>query len=74
MPALPTLTLTDAQAERCLAAYGSVAAYRAWLRDAVRDHVLAVERQALTSGPRARLLAAQGIADAATDPLAGVSQ
>lgn len=32
MPQLPTLTVTDAQAARITAAYGSTANYKVWLR------------------------------------------
>ena len=73
MPALPTLTITDEQAERCIAAYGSVAAYKTWLREQVSEHVLAVERTAAERSLRAQLLAVQAIADNATDPLAGAT-
>lgn len=73
MPTLPTLTITAAQAERCLAAWGSVAAYKAWLRDMVATHVLATERQAATAGLRAQLLAAQAIVDTSPNPLDGAT-
>lgn len=43
MPDLPTLTVTQAQADRCLAAYGTVENYRAWLRAQVRRYVLTSE-------------------------------
>jgi hypothetical protein len=58
MPDLPTLTVTDAQANRILLAFGGqvdeagaaltpVQAYRRWLRESVRNHVLLVEGQKL---------------------------
>lgn len=47
MPTLPTLTVTQAQADRMLAAYGSVDAYKEWLRDRIVAHVLQVEARAL---------------------------
>lgn len=43
MPDLPTLTVTQAQADRIVAAFGSVANYRTWLKEAVRDRVRNVE-------------------------------
>lgn len=50
MPTLPTLTLTDAQATRCLAAWGSTENYRTWLRGQVAGFVIAAERsQAATA-------------------------
>lgn len=56
MPDLPTITVTDAQAARLLAAFeGQVdetgadlppdEAYRRWLRDAVREKAIQVEAQ-----------------------------
>lgn len=35
MPTLPTIDVTQAQADRLLAAFGSVAEYKAWLRQAL---------------------------------------
>lgn len=40
---LPTLSLDDAQAARCLAAFGDAAAYRKWLRRQVADYVIRYE-------------------------------
>lgn len=48
MPTLPTITVSDANAQRMLAAYGSEAAYITWLQNSIIDFVLnkeAVERQ-----------------------------
>lgn len=48
MPTLPTLTVTQEQADRMLAAYGSTTAYTDWLKNEIIDFVLnkeAVERQ-----------------------------
>lgn len=70
MPALPTLTITDEQAARCLAAWGSAGAYRAWLAGQVRGYVRAQERAAAL----AEILSAQEAALAAvdaSDPIAG---
>lgn len=43
MPALPTITVTDAQATRMLAAYGSPANYITWLTNAIIDYVTGSE-------------------------------
>lgn len=45
MPDLPTITVTQAQADRIIAAFGAdqataVPAYKRWLAGAVRQHVL----------------------------------
>jgi hypothetical protein len=48
MPTLPTLTVTDEQATRMLAAWGSAAEYSKWLKDEIIEFVLnkeAVDRQ-----------------------------
>lgn len=63
MPDLPTITVTDAQAVRCLAAWGSVAAYKSWLQGQVVDYVKGAERAAAL----ADVLAAQQAALAAID-------
>ena len=69
MPALPTLTITDDQATRCLAAWGSVAAYKAWLAAEVAGYVRATERAAILADVlAAQELALAGIDD--SDPLA----
>lgn len=39
MPTLPTFTVTDAQAQRMLAAWGSVSEYRRWLREQIAMYV-----------------------------------
>lgn len=43
MPNLPTLTVTDAQASRITAAFGSVTAYKQWLKEKIIEHVLDFE-------------------------------
>lgn len=43
MPDLPTLTVTQAQADRMLAAYGSAAGYRQWLKTAIINYVTVTE-------------------------------
>ena len=48
MPTLPTLTVTQAQADRMLASFGSQQAYLDWLKNNIIEFVLnkeAVERQ-----------------------------
>jgi hypothetical protein len=47
MPNMPTFQVTDAQAQRILAAYGDADAYRAWLKRAIREHVIAHEGRVL---------------------------
>lgn len=43
MPTLPTITVTQAQADRMLAAYGDVATYKRWLADQIRQYVTQIE-------------------------------
>ena len=43
MPDLPTLTLTQAQFDRCLTVFGSAVAYQAWLSNQLRSVVIDVE-------------------------------
>lgn len=45
MPDLPTINVTQAQADRMLAAFGSVPKYKEWLRQQIVNHVLSVEVQ-----------------------------
>lgn len=40
MPTLPTVTVTQTQADRMLAAYGSVAAYKQWLVKQIKEYVV----------------------------------
>lgn len=47
MPNLPTLTVTDTQLAKCVAAFGDAAGYRAWLKTALRDEVLRREARRL---------------------------
>lgn len=47
MPNLPTLTVTDTQLAKCVAAFGDAAGYKTWLKQAVRDEVLRREARAL---------------------------
>ena len=47
MPDLPTVTVTDVQAARILAVFGTVTKYRTWLRGKVADEVRLRERDAL---------------------------
>lgn len=44
MPQLPTVTVNQEQADRCIAAYGSVAAYKQWLVREISAFVLEKER------------------------------
>lgn len=40
MPTLPTVTVTQTQADRMLAAYGSVTAYKQWLVKMIKEYVV----------------------------------
>lgn len=44
---LPTLTVTDAQAQRLLAVFGTADEYRRWLKKQLVDYVLYVEANQL---------------------------
>ena len=39
MPNLPTVTVTDAQLAKCVAAFTDAAGYKAWLKAALLDEV-----------------------------------
>lgn len=43
MPALPTLDVTKAQADRMMAAFGSVENYKEWLRQQILHYVIDTE-------------------------------
>jgi len=47
MPNLPSITVTDTQLAKCVAAFGDAAGYKAWLKAAVRDEVLRRESRRL---------------------------
>lgn len=47
MPDLPTITVTQVQADRMIAAYGSVDNYKAWLKDQIIQYVTMVEDRKL---------------------------
>lgn len=47
MPNLPTISITQAQLDKCVAAFTDAAGYRAWLKAAVRDEVLRREARRL---------------------------
>ncbi len=57
MPDLPTVPVTDAQAARVLAAFGTVAKYRLWLRAKVTEAVRDREREALIQSKNAEITA-----------------
>ena len=67
MPDLPTITVTDEQSTRCIAAWGSVSAYREWLRAQVIAYVRATERAAATADLTAAYTARLDTIDT-TDP------
>ncbi len=69
MPDLPTLTVTAPQATRLLAAFGTTAAYRAWLKTALLDEVQRREVRRLDEEANAAKVAAlQSLADALPAP------
>lgn len=57
MPTLPTFTVTQAQADRLLAAFGSVDAYKAWLKEQLITYVSSYESQGLYSQASAQAVA-----------------
>jgi len=65
---LPTFTVTDAQAARLLAVFGTTGAYKAWLRRQIVDAVRKAESK--SRGDKVRAYAASLEADD-TDPLDG---
>jgi hypothetical protein len=46
MPTLPTLTVTQVQADKIMAAFGTPAAYKAWLQEQVVQYVIQNEYRA----------------------------
>ncbi len=72
MPDLPTLTVTAAQAQRCLAAWGSIAAYKTWLAASVRDYVRTSET-AQRVEPYESAARAIRVEIASDDPLEGAT-
>jgi hypothetical protein len=52
MPSLPTFTVTDAQAQRLLAAFGSVENYEEWLLRAIVGYVLSFEAEEINAQAR----------------------
>lgn len=55
MPDLPTITVTDAQAAKLLQVFGTVANYKAWLRQAIRTEVASRRYAALESAHQASI-------------------
>ena len=47
MPNLPTISLTQPQLDRCVAAFTDATGYRVWLKQALRDEVLRREARRL---------------------------
>lgn len=47
LPNLPSITVTDTQLAKCVAAFTDAAGYKAWLKAAVRDEVLRRESRRL---------------------------
>ena len=44
MPTLPTLTVTQAQADRMLAAWGDTESYKVWLKEQIIKYVIEWEK------------------------------
>lgn len=44
---LPTISIRDEHADRVIAAFGDVTAYKAWLREQVVSYVVGVEQRAM---------------------------
>ena len=72
MPELPTLTVTQEQADRAVAAWGGAVSYKQWLRAQVAAYVKASERAAVLDPIRARMAAAEAAIDD-DDPLEGAT-
>lgn len=70
MPTIPTLTVTQEQADRVLAAFGTVNAYKQWLAGEIRDYVRTQERLTLMETKRNETKAGLAAIDS-SDPLAG---
>ena len=49
MVTLPTFDVTEVQAQRLLAAFGSVSAYKSWLRQRLIDYVIVTEQSRLAA-------------------------
>lgn len=45
MPNLPTVNVTQAQADRILAVFGDIPTYRRWLATAVKEYVILKEAE-----------------------------
>lgn len=72
MPNLPSITVTDAQLAKCVAAFTDAAGYRTWLKAAVRDEVQRRTARALDEQHNTAKAAAMAALDAdlpAPDPV-----
>lgn len=56
MPTLPTVTVTQAQADRMLAAYGDVAGYKRWLVESIKTYVVEQEAKKIQDAEYQRSL------------------
>ena len=73
MPNLPTLTVTDTQLAKCVAAFTDAAGYRTWLKAALRDEVQRREARRLdeeANSAKAAALVALAAELPAPDPAA----
>jgi hypothetical protein len=55
MPDLPTIQVTQTQADRILAAFGTVTNYKTWLKNTVRDAVINHELEEIRTQAEADL-------------------
>ena len=68
MPNLPTITVTDAQLAKCVAAFTDAAGYKKWLKAAVRDEVQRRTARALDEQHNAAKAAALAALEADLPP------
>lgn len=68
MPTLPSLTVTDTQLAKCVAAFGDAAGYKAWLKQAVRDEVMRRESRRLDEEANTTKRAALAAVEASLPP------
>lgn len=59
MPTLPTLTVTQAQADRLIGVFGSVEAYKAWLLQALKLKVMESEAASARASVQIQIEAAR---------------
>ena len=68
MPNLPTLTITQAQLDACVAAFTDANGYKTWLKAAVRDEVMRRKVRELDEAANASKAAALASVEATLPP------